>query len=980
MKTILTIFVSLVVATMTNAQVINVIGDSYVANHREPVEQTWHYKLAKRHGLTYNNYGRNGSCIAFDRTNDSRFNFGPAMWVRYKDMDPEADYVIVIAGHNDADKCGDNPDSLRMFADSLEVFLTNVERQCPHARIGFVSPWYVPREGFAQVCEEIRSACARHNIPLLWNYSPDCIINVRDSVFRQTYFQGADDTAHLNDEGHDLFLPVAEKWFVENMMNAMPTQEVTLEAMVKVNKYFMDQVPDPAAPSFGGGRERESNLWTRGVYYEGLMALYKICPREDYYKYAYDWGEAHQWTPRHGIATRNADDYCCSQTYIDMYRFSGEWRMIEKAKKNADLIVESPQVDDWWWIDALQMGMPVLAKMGATLGEQKYFDKMWDMYEYTRDHADSVGLYNASDGLWWRNKNFVPPYKEPNGSNCYWSRGNGWVYAALVRVMDELPEDETHRSDYTSDFIAMSEALAKCQREDGFWNVSLHDCTDYGGKETSGTSLFVYGMAWGIRCGLLSRDKYLPIVLKAWHALTSEAIHPDGRLGYVQGTGKEPKDDQPVTYDSRPDFEDFGVGCFLLAGTEMYKLIDARTFRFDFTQGKQTKEGYTKVSPTDRYTPERGYGYDLVESPEKGSNSPFFFSVDVPDGNYRVTAVVGSKSSAAETTIRGESRRLFFENVATKKGQTADCSFVVNKRNRHISPTEDVRTNPREENKLNWDDHLTLEFNGNMPRLMYLTIERDESVPTVFLCGNSTVVDQDNEPWASWGQMIPRFFNDSIAFANYAESGECADTFIEVGRLKKALTQMKPGDYLIIEFGHNDMKQKGPGKGAYYSFMTSLKTFIDEARARGAHPILITPTCRRFFDEDGKVMNTHEDYPDAMRFLAKRENVPLIDLNEMTRRLYEAMGEEGSKHAFVHYPACTFPGQTEDLKDNTHFNTYGAYQIAKCVVEGMIEEHLPIVKYLRQDWKTYDPAHPDDRETFVWNLSPFTEVEKPAGN
>ena len=178
-----------------------------------------------------------------------------------------------------------------------------------------------------------------------------------------------------------------------------------------------------------------------------------------------------------------------------------------------------------------------------------------------------------------------------------------------------------------------------------------------------------------------------------------------------------------------------------------------------------------------------------------------------------------------------------------------------------------MRIKPRERQKLNWDDKLTLEFNGDAPQLSELIIEKVNNVPTVFLCGNSTVVDQDNEPWASWGQMIPRFFNDSICFANYAESGESANTFIGAGRLKKALTQMKPGDYIFMEFGHNDQKQKGPGKGAYYSFMTSLKTFIDEARARGAYPVLVTPTQRRSFDENGKIRDTHEDYPEAMRWL-----------------------------------------------------------------------------------------------------------------
>jgi rhamnogalacturonyl hydrolase YesR len=118
----------------------------------------------------------------------------------------------------------------------------------------------------------------------------------------------------------------------------------------------------------------------------------------------------------------------------------------------------------------------------------------------------------------------------------------------------------------------MSKALKACQRSDGFWNVSLHDENHFGGKETSGTSLFVYGMAWGIRNGLLDRKEYLPVVLKAWNALVTEAVHEDGRLGYVQGTGKEPKDGQPVTFDHMPDFDDYGVGCFLLAGTEVYKL------------------------------------------------------------------------------------------------------------------------------------------------------------------------------------------------------------------------------------------------------------------------------------------------------------------------------------------------------------------------------------------------------------------------
>lgn len=381
-----------------------------------------------------------------------------------------------------------------------------------------------------------------------------------------------------------------------------------------------------------------------------------------------------------------------------------------------------------------------------------------------------------------------------------------------------------------------------------------------------------------------------------------------------------------------------------------------------------------------RYSEETGYGYDLVETPTKDSKSPFFFSVRVPDGNYKVTVRLGSRKQAGITTVRAESRRLFIESVPTKKKEFIERTFIVNKRNTHIDGNEYVRIKPREKRKLNWDDKLTLEFNGSVPVCESITIEpADTTVTTVFLCGNSTVVDQDNEPWASWGQMIPYFFDTNVCIANYAESGENANTFIAAGRLKKALSQMKKGDYLFMEFGHNDQKQKGPGKGAYYSFMTSLKTFIDEARLRGAHPVLVTPTQRRSFGPDGHIRDTHEDYPEAMRWLAEKENVPLIDLNEMTRTLYEAMGVEPSKRAFVHYPAGSYPGQTQDFADNTHFNPYGAYEIARCIVEGLKTQVPDLARHLKP-FPTFDPAHPDNPDNFHWDDSPFTEIEKPDGN
>lgn len=415
----------------------------------------------------------------------------------------------------------------------------------------------------------------------------------------------------------------------------------------------------------------------------------------------------------------------------------------------------------------------------------------------------------------------------------------------------------------------------------------------------------------------------------------------------------------------------------LCALAASFMAVSAQNYQFSFD--KKVKEG-TPVVAGDVYSDSKGYGYDFIEAPQS-VGKPFFFSVAVPDGNYKVTVVLGSSKTKGMTTVRAESRRLFLENVPTKKGEFKTYSFIVNKRNTKIGDNDRVKIKKREESKLNWDDKLTIEINGDVPTCASIRIEpADAKVPTVWLCGNSTVVDQDNEPWASWGQMIPRWFDDRVCFANYAESGETASTFIAANRLKKILSLMKSGDYIFIEFGHNDQKQKFAGAGAYYNFATCLKTFVDEARKRGAVPVFVTPTQRRSFDSNGKIQETHADYPDAMRWVAKREGVQLIELHDMTRTFYEAMGVEPSKQAFVHYPAGTYPGQTTAFADNTHFNPYGAYEISKMVVEGMKQLNLPLIEYLRDDYKTFNPATPDSRDEFHWNDSPFTEIAKPDGN
>jgi rhamnogalacturonyl hydrolase YesR len=241
-------------------------------------------------------------------------------------------------------------------------------------------------------------------------------------------------------------------------------------------------------------------------------------------------------------------------------------------KASIDLMVNSEKADDWNWIDALQMAMPVFVRLGNVYHDTSYYRKMYDLYSFAKYKHGGNGLYNPAEKLWWRDKDFVPPYKEPNGANCYWSRGNGWVVAALVRTLQMLPVNDPHYKEYKADYKNLLDAVLKVQRNDGFWNVSLHDSTHFGGKELSGTALFVYGMAWGINNKMIDRKTYLPAVVKAWNAMVKDALHSDGFLGYVQGTGKEPKDGQPVTYDHAPDFTDYGLGCFLLAGSEVYKL------------------------------------------------------------------------------------------------------------------------------------------------------------------------------------------------------------------------------------------------------------------------------------------------------------------------------------------------------------------------------------------------------------------------
>ena len=428
-------------------------------------------------------------------------------------------------------------------------------------------------------------------------------------------------------------------------------------------------------------------------------------------------------------------------------------------------------------------------------------------------------------------------------------------------------------------------------------------------------------------------------------------------------------------------------------------LAVAQSFKFDFGTGT-TANGYTKITPDSKFSYVVGFGFnegskvtaikrkgnDILRCDYITSNKPFYFSVKIPEGNYDVKIILGDKNGTSATTVRAENRRLFLQNIRTKKGEIVEKIFTIHVRDSTIKDIvgnviDKVKLKPREVTYFHWDNLLTIEFNDSMPKVCGIEITPNKKATTIFLAGNSTVVDQDREPWTAWGQIFPLFFEPkNICIANYAESGETLKAFKNEKRLEKVWSMAKPGDYLFIEFAHNDQKPGVNHLDPFTTYKATLKEWIDEARKRKVAPVLITSMHRRNFDSLGHIINTLSDYPGAMRQTAKEEHVMLIDLNAMSKILYEAWGPEKSLKAFVHYPANTFPGQDRELKDDTHFNAYGAYELARCIVQSMKDQHLPFAKFLKKDIPAFNPAKPDPVEKFYWPLSTLMSSVKPDGN
>ncbi|MHB9855410.1 glycoside hydrolase family 88 protein [Streptomyces krungchingensis] len=323
----------------------------------------------------------------------------------------------------------------------------------------------------------------------------------------------------------------------------------------------------------GAHTDPGDNGWANATFFSGLLALQRLTGSTRYLAYARGWAEKHAYGLNGGVTTRHADNHCAGQAYLDLYEREPEEQKLAAIETSLHRMIHEDQPDkndDWWWDDALHMAMPPFARIGVLRGDPAYGEKLYALYDHTKRAEGGPGLYDAATGLWYRDKRFLPGgITSPAGRPVLWSRGNGWVAGGHAKTLRALPRGARHTAEYRDTLVRLVQAVAAVQRADGFWNVNLADDTHLPGPETSGTSFFLYGTAYAIGAGLVGRDTHLPVAVRAWNGLVATAVHPDGFLGYVQNVGDRPESSQPVTYDSTANF---GVGAFLLAGTELARL------------------------------------------------------------------------------------------------------------------------------------------------------------------------------------------------------------------------------------------------------------------------------------------------------------------------------------------------------------------------------------------------------------------------
>ncbi len=319
---------------------------------------------------------------------------------------------------------------------------------------------------------------------------------------------------------------------------------------------IMRLVADYAIASFGSGND---DGWVRAVFHTGMLAAYRTLGDAKYHDYTLQWGQANSWQ-LHADANgpRFADNQACVQSYAELYLEAPTAQnnvRIAAAQTTFDTMVASPRAGrvEWSWCDALYMAPAAMARVAQATSRSQYVTLMDAMFWDTKAY-----LYDPVQSLFWRDAGFI-------NTNTYWSRGNGWVLGGIARILEVLPSTDGRRADYEALMNQMAAKLRTVQASDGFWRSSLTQPNAYTTPESSGTALFCFGIAWGIHHGVLDRATYLPTVTKAWAALGT-AVNAQGRLGWVQGVGKQPG---PSTVDAT---NDYASGAFLLAGSEVLKL------------------------------------------------------------------------------------------------------------------------------------------------------------------------------------------------------------------------------------------------------------------------------------------------------------------------------------------------------------------------------------------------------------------------
>lgn len=356
-------------------------------------------------------------------------------------------------------------------------------------------------------------------------------------------------------------------------MNDLIQKEKIIDIIKKVNNYWISTHEEPSW-----------SFWDEAVYFTGNMEAYFYTKDEAYRNYALKWAEKNKWMGAKNLDKSSwkysygetdefvlfGDWQVCFQTYIDLYNLEKEpkdKKKIARALEVMDYLTDTNNEDYLWWIDGLYMVMPVLTRMYKLTGQQKYLDKMYVYFKYAKDR-----FFDEEDGFWYRDIKYIyPKHKSLNGKKEFWSRGSGWVFAAIAKVLNELEADNKYREEFLEVFNKMANNLRKNQQTDGYWTRSIMDPEQGPGAETSGTALFTYGLAWGINNGILNRDYYMPALLKAWNYLSNIALQPDGKVGYVQPIGENPSPSIIVNASSTANF---GVGVYLLACVEMARLSE----------------------------------------------------------------------------------------------------------------------------------------------------------------------------------------------------------------------------------------------------------------------------------------------------------------------------------------------------------------------------------------------------------------------